>query len=337
MLENYKNKKVFVTGDSGFKGTWLCLWLHKLGAKVFGYSLYPNTINELHYQQLELDKKITHFSGDVRDLKYLDQCIKQSEPEIVFHLAAQPFVGAGFEFPHETFSTNFMGTLNLLEVCKKTSSVKSIVVVTSDKSYKNQDWISMYREGDTLSSGDPYSASKAASEIVTESYSTSFFKNKVGVATARSGNTIGGGDWSESRLIPKTIKLISENKPATLYDPEATRPWTYVIDIIHGYMLLGLKLLENPAFFTGAWNFGPDYDSNVTVLEIVKKIIHFSGKGEYIITGESYKESKYLSVDSSKSRHFLHWKPMFKFEDMLELTVKWYLNRNIDSEIYLPT
>ena len=272
----YKGKKVLVTGHTGFKGSWLSLWLIKLGAKVIGYALEPPT-NSNHFELLNLD--MVSIIGDIRDRDRLNAIFKKYKPEVVFHLAAQPLVRYSYINPVETFETNVMGTINVFEACRITESVKAIVNITSDKCYENKEWIWGYRESDPLGGYDPYSASKGCAELVTSSYRKSFFnpedyskKHNTLLASARSGNVIGGGDWGKDRLIPDIVRAISKNEKLYIRNPKATRPWQHVLEPLSGYLFLGQMLLEGKTEFADAWNFGPNEGCHTDVETVVKKI-----------------------------------------------------------------
>ena len=276
----FKGKKVFITGVTGFKGSWLTYILDDIGAEIMGYSLSP-AYEPNHFSLLDLKQRINHIDADVRDFKLLEKTIQDFQPEFVFHLAAQPLVQKSYSDPVETFSTNVMGTVNLLEAVKNTPSVKSLIVVTSDKCYENVEWIWGYRENDKMGGIDPYSASKGAAELVYSSYLRSFFmtRENFGSASVRAGNVIGGGDWSDNRIIPDCIKAISENKIIKIRNPKATRPWQHVMEPISGYLLLAAKLYENPKKFQGSWNFSPSSKEVRTVYEVANSMINHLKSG----------------------------------------------------------
>lgn len=327
MFKNiYKNKTVFVTGHTGFKGSWLVLWLKFLGANVIGYSLEPPTTPN-HYSLLNLD--ITSIIGDIRDREKLSECFDKFQPDIVFHLAAQPIVGFSYLKPHETFEVNVLGTLNVFDCSRETESVKAIVNITSDKCYENQEWYWGYREIDRLGGDDPYSASKACAEIITHSYRISFFRNinKL-IASARAGNVIGGGDWAKDRLIPDIIRSTSENKPVLIRNLQSIRPWQHVLEPLSGYLFLGQRLLEGKCEFAEAWNFGPHKDDERSVEYIVQKSKKFWDKIEFELNykSNSYKESKILKLDCAKAMTALKWKPIWNIDKALQITIDWYKN-----------
>lgn len=334
----YKNKKILVTGDTGFKGSWLVISLLELGADVIGYSLKPNSEND-NYLICGLENKYKHITGDIRDYEKFSEFIELEKPEIIFHLAAQALVLNSYENPLETFSTNIMGTVNLFEIARKTDFIKAIINVTSDKCYLNNEWVYAYREIDPLGGKDPYSASKVASEIVTSSYINSFFNTNEStlVASVRAGNVIGGGDFSENRLVPDCIKAIRSNNKIIIRNPDSVRPWQYVLEPLYGYLLLGEKLYNQDSFFSGAWNFGPSNKNFITVEELVKKIIKYSNKGffEVISNEKSSKEAKFLQLDTSKANNYLNWNSIFTIDEVIEASVNDYnVENKSKSEIF---
>ena len=272
----YNNKTVLVTGHTGFKGSWLCFWLIQMGAKVIGYSLEPPT-SPNHFELLNLD--MVSVIGDIRDSNRLNAVFAQYQPEIVFHLAAQPLVRLSYKEPVETFETNVIGTLKVFEACRNTKSVRAIVNITSDKCYENKEWVWGYRENDPMGGYDPYSASKGCAELVTSSYRNSFFNvNEYGkshnvlLASCRAGNVIGGGDWAKDRLMTDIMVAVSEGKKVVIRNPRATMPWQHVLEPLSGYLMLGQKLLEGKKEFAQAWNFGPGEQGAITVKEVVENI-----------------------------------------------------------------
>ena len=326
----YKGKKVLVTGHTGFKGSWICIWLRELGAEVIGYSLEPHT-NPNHFELLNLD--IISIIGDIRDRDKLNGVFKTYKPEIVFHLAAQPLVRYSYINPIETFETNVMGTVNVFEACRTSESVKAIVNITSDKCYENREWVWGYRENDPMGGYDPYSSSKGCAELVTNSYRRSFFnpedygkKHNILLASARAGNVIGGGDWSEDRLIPDIVRAISTNEKLYIRNPKATRPWQHVLEPLSGYLILGQKVLEGKTEFADAWNFGPGEESHIDVEMVVKSVRERWGRFEYDINTnlDNPHESKLLKLDCSKAHTLLKWKPIWDFDKALDVTVRWY-------------
>ena len=325
----FQNKRILITGDTGFKGSWLSLWLKELGADVVGMAL-PPLYEDDHFNLLALDRLIHHIDCDIRDYSSVEKIFHDFEPEIVFHLAAQALVRNSYETPKETFDTNISGSVNILDMCSKTASVRSLVYVTSDKCYRNREWVWGYRENDELGGNDPYSASKAAAEIVFSAYYESFFKRQkhMGTASARAGNVIGGGDWSKDRIIPDCMRSLTEHRPIRLRNPGATRPWQHVLEPLSGYLLLAEKLFLDPEQFSGSWNFGPSADSNKTVRQLADEIVRVWGKGTVLETSENNAphESHLLQLNCDKSRFCLGWKPRWNFEEAVAQTVDWYHN-----------
>ncbi|NPV10167.1 MAG: CDP-glucose 4,6-dehydratase [Ignavibacteria bacterium] len=327
MFNSYKDKKVFITGHTGFKGSWLTLWLLKLGAIVSGYALDPKTNKDI-FVLCELNKKIYDIRDDIRNYFSLKEYIDKFEPEIIFHLAAQPLVLESYDEPKYTFETNTLGTLNILEAFRQSRTAKILVVITSDKVYENNEWIWGYRENDKIGGDDPYSASKSAAEIIVNAYQKSFFykQNNKLVATVRAGNVIGGGDWSKNRIVPDCIRALENKETIIIRNPMATRPWQHVLEPIGGYLLLAEKLMQGETFLQGAWNFGPNYNNNKNVELLVKEIIKQYGEGTYKIENEidKPKEAKYLALDITKAIKILNWEPIFNFEETIKLTIDWY-------------
>ena len=325
-LKFFKGKKIFITGHTGFKGSWLAYILYLSGAKVAGYSLKPKNKFDNFYL-LKLNKKIQNYFGDVRDEKNLIKKIKNFKPDIIFHLAAQPLVKESYDSPKFTFSTNLLGTLNVLEAIREVKNIKSALIITSDKCYKNYEKKGGYSEEDELGGDDPYSASKAAAENIFHSYQKSFFKhkNKIGLVSVRAGNVIGGGDWSKDRIIPDLIKSIISNKKFTIRSPKSTRPWQNVFDLLNGYLILSIKIYGNNKF-NGSWNFGPN-DSHVTVKEVISKLIKILkvNKKIFIKIDKKIKETELLSLKTDKSKKYLKWKPKLSFNQNLKITGDWYL------------
>jgi CDP-glucose 4,6-dehydratase len=331
----YKGKKVLITGHTGFKGSWLSIWLLNLGAEVAGISLPPDT-SKGNFVLAKLESKMDSYYQDIRDFQEVKNIFKKVQPDIVFHLAAQPLVLKSYSNPHETFETNVQGTVNILEAVRTTETVKELVLITTDKVYKNHDWIWGYRENDELGGYDPYSASKAAAELVIDSYIKSFFSPKDFenhgkiVASVRAGNVLGGGDWSENRIIPDFFKAIEAGKSLEIRNPQATRPWQHVLDPLGGYLMLAAKMEGNPGLFSGAWNFGPQMESNLSVLALVERLIKFTKKGEFEITSDpnAQHEANLLKLDISKAEHFLKYRSVLDIEETIELTANWYNNYN---------
>lgn len=320
----YRGRRVLLTGHTGFKGSWLALWLSELGAKVTGVALPPDT-EPNHWDLLHLpidDRRL-----DIRQPDALMAIVKEVKPEIVFHLAAQPLVRRSYREPLETWSTNVMGTAHVLEASRQTPSVRAIVVVTTDKCYENHEWPWGYREIDPLGGRDPYSASKAGAELVAASYRTAFFNTDSAplLATARAGNVIGGGDWSEDRLIPDLIRALEKNQSLEIRLPQATRPWQHVLESLSGYLLLGQKLRDGDRNFAEAWNFGPEPEGNRTVSEVLGKLKQYWPTLRWHVTDRPRPhEATLLYLDSSKARSQLHWRTVWHIDAALEKTAAWY-------------
>ena len=327
-LAKFKGKKVLVTGSTGFKGAWLCLWLQALGAEVIGFALPPYHSNSL-FGLVNLDQQINQIIGDVRDLDLLSNTLKEHKPEFVFHLAAQALLRKSYYDPQETFATNVMGSVNLLEAIRGVSSVRSLIYVTSDKCYLNKEWSWGYRENDELGGKDPYSASKACAENVFKAYFESYFRDNdnLGVASVRAGNVIGGGDRSTDRIVPDIIKSLENDAEILIRSPQATRPWQHVLDPLHGYMQLALALYDSPDKFSGeAWNFGPNEDSIKTVKCLVDKSIDIWGGGtvKYDENKKHPHEATLLKLSIDKARFLSGWEPKYGFDTAVENTVNWY-------------
>jgi len=325
----YKNKTILITGHTGFKGSWLAYWLSQMGAKVIGYSLEaPTTPN--HISVLNLD--IVSVIGDIRDLERLNQTFQAYKPEIVFHLAAQALVRPSYENPIETYETNVLGTLKVLEACKN-AKVKAIVNITSDKAYENKEWIWGYRENDPMGGYDPYSASKGCADLLASSYRNSYFNivdykktHNTLLATCRAGNVIGGGDWAKDRLMKDIMLSVSQGKKVSIRNPKATRPWQHVLEPLSGYLQVGQKLLEEQVEFSDAWNFGPSDEGGITVEEVVKNVKKHWDKIDYEITKSPNQlhEANLLKLDCSKAHILLKWKDVWDSDTTFEKTVKWY-------------
>jgi len=322
----FKNKRVLITGDTGFKGSWLSLWLHELGSDVLGYAL-PAKDNS-HFKLLRLDRQMHHVNGDIRDYSHLEKVFANFKPQILFHLAAQAIVRESYLDPKTTFDTNIGGSVNILELIRKFKSIKSVIYVTSDKCYLNKELIRGYKEGDELGGKDPYSASKAAAEIVFFAYHNSFFNatKHSGIASVRAGNVIGGGDWAKDRIIPDCFRSLKSGKPILIRNPDATRPWQHVLDPLHGYLKLAMLLYGNPKKYSGSYNFGPNSRSIRTVKELGEKLTHYFGKGYIKIRKESNAphESRLLHLDCRKANNILDWHLMWDFDRAVFETVDWY-------------
>lgn len=333
----YNNRRVLLTGDTGFKGSWLRLWLEELGANVLGYSLPPST-QPNHFSLLGYSRSEYY---DIRDLSCLERVFADFQPEMVFHLAAQPLVRLSYQIPVETFETNVMGTINVLEASRKTPSVRAIVAITTDKCYENKEQIWGYRESDPMGGYDPYSASKGCAELAISAYRRSFFQkeNSPLLASARAGNVIGGGDWSADRLVPDIIKAASAGQRVEIRSPNSTRPWQHVLEPLSGYLLLGQRLWEGRREFAQSWNFGPS-DGVRTVLETVKEMQKSWDKIQFVVNEpqDAPHEAQNLTLDCTKANIKLGWKPVWSTEQAVKQTAAWYKeyyenNWNISSEL----
>lgn len=326
----YQGKKVFITGHTGFKGSWLSLMLHSLGAEVFGYALEPPTLPSL-FEIAGIGNLVHSTIGDIRDYQLLKTVLSEIKPEIIFHLAAQPLVRESYKNPVETYATNVMGTVNLLEAVRKTGGVKALVNVTTDKCYENKEWLWGYRENEPLGGYDPYSNSKACSELVTQSFRNSFFNPEdykthgLAIATARAGNVIGGGDWAAARLIPDFIRSMENRETVKIRNPKAIRPWQHVLDPLNGYLMLAEKLVTKGPEFGEAWNFGPTENDARDVEWIVDTICRLWGDGASYETesGQHPHEAHCLKLDCTKARTELGWQPKTNLEESLSSIVSW--------------
>ncbi len=343
--EFWKGKTVLVTGHTGFKGAWLALWLTKLGTKMIGYALEPHTPKDV-FVRSRLEEHMTSIIGDIRDETTLQKVFSEQQPEIVFHLAAQPYVRYSYTHPKETYQVNVLGTLQVLEAIRQTDNVKAAVLITTDKCYENTGQIWGYRETDHLGGHDPYSSSKACAEVLIASYRDSFFASggtrPVAIASARAGNVIGGGDWGQDRILPDSIRALEQDVPILVRNPSAIRPWQHVLEPLQGYLLLAQKLYEDrlenstratletpsgdPSRFSGAWNFGPENDGTATVLEMVHAVIKAYGSGsvELAHNPAAPHEAQRLTLDITKARELLDWKPRLNFAQTVSFTVDWY-------------
>ncbi|HEY9160197.1 MAG TPA: CDP-glucose 4,6-dehydratase [Desulfomonilia bacterium] len=325
----FNNKSVLITGHTGFKGSWLALWLNELGARVTGLALNPNT-EPSHFSLIGLDNNITSIEGDIRDSNVVSKAFKEVEPEIIFHLAAQALVRDSYMDPKGTFDTNIGGTINVLEAVRLSPCVRAAVIVTSDKCYENRECVWGYRENDPMGGHDPYSASKGAAEIVCSAYQRSFFDkedNLRGFATARAGNVIGGGDWAKDRIIPDCIRALSMGKPILVRKPDAIRPWQHVLDSLSGYLLLAMKIYNDPARFSGSWNFGPAQNSQIRVMELAEKFVSAWGNGSIVtpeVQTKNLHEAHLLKLCIDKAVYELGWKPLLDSRAAIEWTVEWY-------------
>lgn len=329
----YRNKKVLITGNTGFKGAWLSVWLLNLGADVYGVSIDVPT-NPSIFEETGLNKTITHFAADIRDGEQLRKIFAEVRPDFVFHLAAQPIVSESYRNPVDTFVTNAIGTANVLETLRQLKNPCTAVLITSDKCYENVEWIWGYRETDALGGKDPYSASKGAAELVIHSYYESFFSrgdSHVKIASVRAGNVIGGGDWAANRIVPDAMKAWSNDLPVTIRNPKSTRPWQHVLEPIGGYLLTGMRLQEDSSINGQAFNFGPNADQNFTVAELLNELVQywkFSSSGEKVIveTSSSFHEAGLLKLNCDKALHYMHWKPVLDFKQTAQLTAQWYVD-----------
>lgn len=336
MKDVFRGKTVLVTGHTGFKGSWLCIWLHEAGANVVGYALNPRTMAD-NFVVTQLPDRIHSVIGDIRDYDQLKGAFDQYHPDIVFHLAAQPIVRNSYINPKETYDINIGGTVNVLECCRMTDSVRVVVNVTSDKCYQNNEWVWGYRENDQLGGRDPYSSSKACSELVTAAYRDSFFTRGKCIATARAGNVIGGGDWWAGRIVPDCIKALKRGEPVILRNPDSVRPWQHVLDALSGYLMLASSMLLRGEIYQGAWNFAPASNPAITVRELVERIItrwgHGAwGQGAYTVRPDvsGPHESAMLALDSTKAQQLLGWCPTLSIDEAIQYAVDWYSNPDPD-------
>jgi CDP-glucose 4,6-dehydratase len=329
--EFWRGRRVFITGHTGFKGSWLSLWLQQLGAQVTGYALNPPTSVNL-FEEAHVAKGMSSIIGDIRNSVELNQALQSSQPEVIFHLAAQALVRDSYADPVNTFGTNVMGTVCLFEAVRRTASVRAVVNVTTDKCYENKEWLWGYREEEPLGGHDPYSSSKACSEIVTSSYRRSFFSEhanttqQVFLASARAGNVIGGGDWSKDRLVPDALTAFMYKKPVEIRFPNAIRPWQHVLEPLSGYLTLAEALFSDQGErFAQAWNFGPCDDDAQSVKWIVEQLVRLWADGAQWTLNESPQphEAHYLKLDISKARHLLGWMPRTRLLEALAMTTNW--------------
>lgn len=330
----WRGKRVFMTGHTGFKGSWLSLWLQNLGAQVAGYALAPPTQPSL-YEAARVETGMQSIIGDIRDLPKLQATMQKAAPEIVIHMAAQSLVRESYAQPVDTYAVNVMGTVNLLEAVRQTPGVKAVVSVTTDKCYENREWAWGYRENEAMGGYDPYSSSKGCAELVSAAYRSSFFnpltyaQHGVAVATARAGNVIGGGDWAKDRLIPDMLNAFEAGKPASIRNPHAIRPWQHVLEPLHGYLTLAELLYVEGSAFAEGWNFGPKDEDARSVGWIAEKLVTQWGQGAswQADTGEHPHEASYLKLDISKARSRLKWAPALQLEGALDLIVAWNKQR----------
>lgn len=328
--EFWKGLRVLLTGHTGFKGSWLSLWLQSLGAQVTGYALNPPTQPNL-FTVANVGQGMTSIIGDIRDLVLLREVFTECQPEIVIHMAAQALVRHSYNHPVETYATNVMGTVHLLEAVRCTTGVKAVVVVTSDKCYENREWVWGYREDEAMGGYDPYSNSKGCAELVTAAYRSSYFNPEryashgVALASARAGNVIGGGDWAEDRLVPDIMRAMAKRQPVNIRNPHAIRPWQHVLEPLSGYLLLAQKLYEEGGVCADAWNFGPNDADAKSVQWVVEKMTQSWGEGAVWIleASDQLHEAHYLKLDCSKAKIHLGWQPQWHLDEALDRIVDW--------------
>lgn len=336
----WQGKRVFLTGHTGFKGSWMSLWLQSLGAELTGFALPPPTRPSL-FEEARVASGMNSVMGDVRDLASVQEAMQASRPEIVIHMAAQSLVRYSYQNPVETYSTNVMGTVHVLESVRTTPGVKAVVNITSDKCYENREWLWGYRENERMGGFDPYSNSKGCSELLTSAYRSSFFgvseyaQHGIGIATARAGNVIGGGDWAQDRLVPDVLAAFERGEIAEIRNPRAIRPWQYVLEPVRGYLTLAECLLEYGPDFAEAWNFGPSDDDSMPVEWIAETMARMWGNEARwkVITGEHPHEAAYLKLDISKARKRLAWRPVLRLDETLKLIVDWAKLRRAGDDV----
>ncbi len=321
----WQGKRVFLTGHTGFKGSWLSLWLQAMEAEIKGYALNPPTETNL-FTVAKVGEQMESEIGDIRDLEALTKSMRAFNPDIVIHLAAQPLVRYSYQAPVETYSTNVMGTVNVLEAARQCQNLKSIINVTTDKCYENKEWLWGYREDEPMGGFDPYSSSKGCSELVTAAYRQSFFQNAgVGLASARAGNVIGGGDWSSDRLIPDILKAFENNEPVIIRNPDSIRPWQHVLEPLSGYLMLAQALYEQPLNYAQAWNFGSiDEDAKPVSWILDKMTSHWQNASWQLDEHVQPHEARYLKLDSSKAKNRLNWQPTWRLAQTLEKIILWH-------------
>ena len=333
----YRGKRVLVTGHTGFKGSWLSIWLHELGAEVVGVGLEPYSEKD-NYVLSGIGKKImADIRADIRNYEEMKEIFRKYKPEIVFHLAAQPLVRLSYEIPVKTYETNVMGSINIMEAARVTDSVKVVVMITTDKCYENMEHIWGYRENEPMGGYDPYSSSKGAAEIAIQSWRRSFFnpadygkKHHVAIASVRAGNVVGGGDWAKDRIVPDCIKALEAGIPIEIRSPKAIRPWQHVLEPLSGYLFLASKMFEEPTKYCEGWNFGPRTESITTVWDVAQMIVENYGKGELkdVSDPNALHEANLLMLDISKAKFCLGWEPRTNIRQCVELTTEWYRRYN---------
>ena len=322
----WQGKRVFLTGHTGFKGSWLSLWLQSMGAELHGYALTPPTAPAL-FDEVNVAQGMSSVIGDVRDYASLLEALKQSRAEIVIHMAAQPLVRLSYDQPVETYATNVMGTVHLLEAIRQVGTVRAVVNVTTDKCYENKEWVWGYREEEPMGGYDPYSNSKGCSELVTSAYRRSFFqKTDTALASARAGNVIGGGDWALDRLVPDILRAFEKNEPVVIRNPHATRPWQHVLEPLSGYLTLAQKLFESGQEYAQGWNFGPREEDAQPVQWIVEELVSDWGHGAswQLDAGDHPHEAHYLKLDISKAKAYLAWQPRWDLGMALKQVTTWH-------------
>lgn len=320
----WRGRRVFVTGDTGFKGSWLALWLAEMGADVTGYALQPPTSPSL-FEQARISEIVKHVHGDIRDLAALEAAMQRADPEVVFHLAAQPLVRYSYKAPVETYATNVMGTVHLLDACRRLDHVRAIVCITTDKCYENKEWAWPYRESDPMGGYDPYSSSKGAAELVISSYRRSFFDDGKGIASVRAGNVIGGGDWAEDRLLPDIVRALEAGRRPLIRSPKSIRPWQHVLEALGGYIVIAERLLSGDMSAATAWNFGPSDDDARPVDWIVERLLDEWGASGWDMPEDAQPhEAQVLKLDCSKARSELGWRPAMPLPDALKKVAQWH-------------
>ena len=323
--EFWQGKRVFLTGHTGFKGSWLSIWLSSLGAEVKGYALLPPTIPSL-FNEAKVESIIDSEIGDIRDQKSLYKSMTIFNPDILIHMAAQPLVRYSYDAPIETYEVNVIGTVKVLEVARSCSNLKAIVNITTDKCYENDNRTYGYQEDDPMGGHDPYSASKGCAELAAASYHLSFLQEQdIGLASVRAGNVIGGGDWANDRLIPDILRSFEKNKSVVIRNPKATRPWQHVLEPLKGYLILAMRQFEYPKKYSGAWNFGSNSKSIVSVKKIAELIINFWKIGKIKTISNKFYEQKILQINSSKAKNKLGWNPTYNITKGVKVTSDWYL------------
>ncbi|WP_375325919.1 CDP-glucose 4,6-dehydratase [Flagellimonas sp. GZD32] len=323
----WNNKRVYLTGHTGFKGSWLSIWLHSMGAIVKGYALEPNT-NPSLFKEASLDKLLDSEIGDIRSLDNITKSMKAFNPDVLIHMAAQPLVRLSYKEPVETYATNVMGTVNVLESARSCKNLKAIVSVTTDKCYENKEWVWGYRENEPMGGHDPYSSSKGCAELVTAAYRNSFFNNSDSafLASARAGNVIGGGDWADDRLIPDILRAFEKSERVVIRNPKSTRPWQHVLEPLSGYLVLAQQLYRDGKDYDEAWNFGPNDEDCKPVSWILDQMVGYWGEGAIweLDKGKNPHEANFLKLDCSKAKSGLDWEPKWNLNHTLNLIVNWH-------------